>query len=273
MRTTDLLRLSIPVVLVALLSGCASDGSIKRWGQCALIGGGTGGVIGAIESAGAAAGGAVAGALLGGLLCSYSSDGDSDFDGVKDSKDRCPDSPIGVRVDEFGCTLDSDKDGVPDKMDKCPNTPPGVAVNAEGCPDSDNDGVPDNLDQCPDTPAGVPVDAKGCPVSQDLGSILFKFDKADLDDNAKAYLDKVAMRLKEDKHIKLKAFGYTDSSGVDTYNEKLSKRRAETVKQYLVDQGVQSEQVEALIGGIVKAHNDTREGRALNRKVELYTGI
>ena len=65
--------------------------------------------------------------------------------------------------------LDSDGDGVPDHLDKCPGTPMGVKVDARGCPlDSDGDGVPDYLDKCPGTPKGVKVDARGCPL--DSGS-------------------------------------------------------------------------------------------------------
>src|SRR5207244_2001652 len=93
---------------------------------------------------------------------------DSDQDGVVDSEDKCPDTPVGAKVDERGCPIDSDKDGVPDGLDKCPDTPPGTHVDATGCPtDADQDGVPDGLDQCPNTPPGVHVDATGCPVDSD----------------------------------------------------------------------------------------------------------
>jgi outer membrane protein OmpA-like peptidoglycan-associated protein/outer membrane protein W len=103
---------------------------------------------------------------------------DSDGDGVYDSKDMCPNTPVGVMVDEFGCPLDSDKDGVPDYLDKCPNTPTGVAVDANGCPlDSDGDGVPDYLDKCPNTPTGVAVDANGCPLDSDGDGIPDFLDK------------------------------------------------------------------------------------------------
>ncbi|MDZ7605554.1 MAG: thrombospondin type 3 repeat-containing protein [Cyclobacteriaceae bacterium] len=53
----------------------------------------------------------------------------------------------------FGEAKDEDGDGVPDKKDKCPDTPPGVAVDENGCPlDRDGDGVPDYKDDCPDQP-------------------------------------------------------------------------------------------------------------------------
>lgn len=90
---------------------------------------------------------------------------DSDFDGVPDRDDLCPNTPRGVIVDETGCPVDSDGDGVPDGLDACPNTPQGAMVDERGCPlDSDNDGVYDGIDRCPNTPAGVQVDETGCPI-------------------------------------------------------------------------------------------------------------
>ncbi|MBW3660155.1 MAG: thrombospondin type 3 repeat-containing protein [Gemmatimonadetes bacterium] len=92
---------------------------------------------------------------------------DSDFDGVPDRDDLCPNTPRGVIVDETGCPVDSDGDGVPDGLDACPNTPEGAMVDERGCPlDSDNDGVFDGIDRCPNTPAGVQVDETGCPIEQ-----------------------------------------------------------------------------------------------------------
>jgi len=139
---------------------------------------------------------------MGGISYSFLTEFDSDGDGVVDSKDMCPDTPAGIKVDEFGCPfdsdndkvhdyldqcpgtpqgapvdkkgcpLDSDGDGVPDYTDLCPNTSPGVAVDEYGCPfDSDGDGVPDYLDQCPDTPYEVDVDKYGCPVDEDLDGV------------------------------------------------------------------------------------------------------
>lgn len=84
---------------------------------------------------------------------------DTDGDGVPDYRDRCPDTPLGVRVDEFGCPLDSDGDGVPDYLDRCP-TVPGLE-KFDGCPDRDGDGIEDAFDKCPDVP-GVP-EFFGCP--------------------------------------------------------------------------------------------------------------
>ena len=130
-----------------------------------------------------------------GLTIAFGQGKDTDGDGVPDRKDKCPDTPTGVKVDENGCPIDTDGDGVPDYQDKCPdqkglaalqgcpdadgdgvadaddkcpNTPAGVRVDATGCPlDTDGDGVADYLDKCPNTPAGVKVDATGCPLDRD----------------------------------------------------------------------------------------------------------
>jgi len=60
--------------------------------------------------------------------------------------------------------IDSDRDGVPDSRDRCPGTPLGALVDDRGCPtDADGDGVPDGIDRCPGTPRGTPVDSFGCP--------------------------------------------------------------------------------------------------------------
>jgi outer membrane protein OmpA-like peptidoglycan-associated protein len=103
---------------------------------------------------------------------------DSDQDGVADGVDRCPGTSPGAKVDEVGCPLDTDKDGVPDGLDKCPNTAAGAAVDESGCPrDSDKDGVADGIDRCPDTPAGAAVDQLGCPGDSDGDGVLDGLDK------------------------------------------------------------------------------------------------
>ena len=103
-----------------------------------------------------------------GLIYTINARKDSDGDGVEDSRDLCPGTPAGVKVDEIGCPVDSDKDGIPDYLDQCPETPRLVKVDNDGCPvDSDNDGVPDYLDKCPNTPEGAKVSINGCPSDSD----------------------------------------------------------------------------------------------------------
>ena len=95
----------------------------------------------------------------------YSLKKDVDADGVKNKRDKCPETPPGVMVDGNGCPLDTDKDGVPDYLDKCPSVPGSASLN--GCQDKDNDGVSDFDDVCPDVP-GLPR-FKGCPDSDGDG--------------------------------------------------------------------------------------------------------
>ena len=90
---------------------------------------------------------------------------DSDKDGVPDSRDNCPGTESGLKVDKFGCLLDSDGDGISDVYDKCPKLKGDISF--DGCPDSDEDGIPDNDDLCP-LQAGM-VKFMGCPDSDQDG--------------------------------------------------------------------------------------------------------
>jgi OOP family OmpA-OmpF porin len=181
---------------------------------------------------------------------------DSDGDGVYDDMDKCPDTPRGVAVDSKGCPLDSDGDGVPDYLDKCPDTPKGVAVDSKGCPlDSDGDGVPDYLDKCPDTPKGVAVDSTGCPPAPapkviTLEDIHFDFDKATLTEEASGMLKKNIQSMKENPGIKVRIEGHTCAHGQDDYNLRLSERRANAVKEYLMKEGgISSERLTTIAYG------------------------
>jgi OOP family OmpA-OmpF porin len=103
---------------------------------------------------------------------------DVDHDGVRDWLDKCPETPIGAKVDANGCPIDSDHDGVFDGLDKCPDTPAGCTVDATGCPvDTDGDGVCDGVDQCADSPKGAVVDAKGCPIDSDGDGVFDGLDQ------------------------------------------------------------------------------------------------
>ena len=214
---------------------------------------------------------------------------DSDGDGVPDYLDKCPNTPTGVKVDASGCPLDADGDGVPDYLDKCPNTPTGVAVDANGCPlDSDGDGVPDYLDKCPNTPKSVQVDAEGCPIKKETviiklpaekeieslilsGDTNFEFNKSKLLPNAYPVLDGLVGTMNKHPKYKWEVGGYTDGIGSVNYNKKLSKQRAQSVVDYLVSKGIDRNHL--VIVGYGKdnpiATNETNEGRAMNRRVEI----
>jgi OOP family OmpA-OmpF porin len=230
---------------------------------------------------------------------------DSDGDGVLDDKDRCPNTPAGRKVNAEGCELDGDGDGVVDGLDKCPNTPAGRKVNAQGCElDSDGDGVVDGIDKCPNTPAGRKVNAEGCERDSDgdgivdgldkcptlyaktadgcpvpvavpqklvLGDVLFATNEATLTADAIETLDKAAASLQEWGDVKVEVAGYTDNTGTVEYNEKLSWRRADAVRTYLIDKGIAAERLTAKGYGESNpvADNATEAGRSENRRVEL----
>jgi len=169
---------------------------------------------------------------------------------------------------------DADGDGVPDTRDECPNTPAGVKVDARGCPlDSDGDGVADYLDQCPGTPKGFKVDAVGCIIEQTviLRTVNFEFNKDTLTTEAKDTLDLVAAGMASQPKLTVIISGHTDSVGADAYNQKLSLKRAEVVRAYMVGKGVAEVRLKAEGYGESKpiASNDTEEGRAENRRVEF----
>jgi outer membrane protein OmpA-like peptidoglycan-associated protein len=206
---------------------------------------------------------------------------DADKDGVLDDKDQCKDTPAGDKVDEKGCSLpkDADGDGVTDDQDACANTPAGEKVNEKGCPlDTDADGVIDSADRCPSTPRGTAVDAEGCQVlfqptkkTLILEGVNFETGKATLTPESETILNGVAESLVANDSIKVQVAGHTDNTGSSAVNARLSKQRAESVRQFLVAHGVAEDRLTAKGFGPSKpiASNKTAEGRAQNRRVEL----
>lgn len=197
--------------------------------------------------------------------------GDADGDGVNDNLDKCPGTPAGTAVDANGCELDSDGDGVVDRLDKCPGTPAGAKVDANGCElDSDRDGVVDRIDQCPNTPAGDKVDDVGCSFSLRL-EVFFDTDSATIKPESFPDLDRAVSLMQTNARLFGTVEGHTDDRGSAAYNQKLSQRRAESVRQYLVDKGVPADRLEAVGRGESQpvADNATAEGRSQNRRVLL----
>jgi OOP family OmpA-OmpF porin len=254
---------------------------------CIVAGAVAGAGVGALADGITVGAGTVGGALLGALFCQPT---DSDGDGVVDSRDTCPDTPKGVQVDANGCPLDSDGDGVPDYRDKCPDTPKGAKVDADGCEikaavpetmpapmaplDSDNDGVPDSMDKCPDTPAGTRVDHTGCPMADkvELKGVWFAFDSSAITPESASVLDEVAQTFKRYPDMKAEVAGHTCNIGTERYNQGLSERRANAVRDYLIGQGVESDRLTARGYGELQpmVSNATIEGRRQNRRVELH---
>ena len=135
--------------------------------------------------------------------------------------------------------------------------------------DSDGDGVPDDIDQCPDTPPGVRVNAVGCWVLAD-DNVLFEVDRTEIRDTT--MLDEAIEILIANPEITGEIQGHTDNTGPAEYNMGLSLRRAEAVFDYMVQGGVAAERMRVEGYGEERpiASNDTAEGRAQNRRVELH---
>ncbi len=200
---------------------------------------------------------------------------DSDGDGIVDSNDRCPGTSHGTTVDAKGCELDSDGDGVVDSKDRCPGTAVGVKVGVTGCPlDSDNDGIVDSRDECPGTSRGQKVDAKGCVLDDVivLKGVNFATNSDMLKGSSSDILDEVAETLKRYPNMVVEVAGYTDNRGSANLNKVLSQKRAESVVNYLIANGVSPANLKARGHGIKSpiADNSTAEGRAQNRRVELH---
>ncbi len=234
---------------------------------------------------------------------------DTDGDGVADYLDKCASTPKGAKVDTKGCPFDTDQDGVIDFNDKCENTPKGTPVDATGCPlDADSDGVLDNVDKCAGTPANVKVDATGCPLDTDGDGIADYLDKCPNEKGVEAnkgcpeikkedkallekalqgiyfdtgkdvikpasykILDNIAKLLNTNTQFNVLIKGHADSDGDDKFNDELSQKRADAVKNYLISKEVKGNRLTAKGYGETQplSDNKTAAGKAKNRRVEF----
>lgn len=209
---------------------------------------------------------------------------DDDGDGIKNSADDCPMSAGLAALN--GCP-DSDGDGLKDKDDACPYVSGSAALN--GCPDSDGDGVTDADDACP-SKAG-PISNNGCPVETKipekpkeitpkyplslLSNFVIKFDSDEHDVDHLYTLNKklstVVNVLTANPGTSIIIEGHTDSTGGSAYNKSLSDKRAKYVKKHLEDAGISASRLRTKAFGesMPTANNNTKEGRAANRRVVI----
>ena len=112
---------------------------------------------------------------------------------------------------------------------------------------------------------------KEIPDLQELEGVTFEFDSADLTPNAEAVLRQVARDLGRHSDVTVEIRGHTDSIGGPDYNQKLSEERAESVREFLVSQGIDETRITTRGFGYSEpvASNDTEEGRRLNRRIEM----
>lgn len=217
-------------------------------------------------------------------------DRDNDNDGLADGVDACPNKAedIDGNQDDDGCVdADDDGDRVPDVNDKCPDSEEDYDgfEDRDGCddPDNDRDGIPDVIDQCAlerETINGN-ADDDGCAdegeslvlVMNDrlelLEPILFVGDTANLKPVSKGVLKQLGATMLANPHItKMRIGAHVGSRGAADRDEALSKKRAEAVKKYLVDRGVEASRLE------IKAWGSSRPIRQngpheINDRIEI----
>ena len=189
------------------------------------------------------------------------------YDG--DDTSLAAESGYGDWIYSIGLSFDFGGKEPPPPPPAAPPPPPPPPPN----PDLDGDGVPNERDKCPNTRPGAVVDLDGCEVEAviELEGVYFDFDKATIKPEGKAVLNEAAALLKKHERVVVEVAGHTDSTGSETYNQGLSERRANSVKDYLTSQGVTATRLSAKGYGEAQpvASNDTKEGRAENRRVEL----
>jgi large repetitive protein len=218
-------------------------------------------------------------------------DPDNDHDRVWDDQDQCP-LVAGV-MENKGCPdKDQDSDGLADRLDKCPDAAEDKDgfEDEDGCPDPDNDAdkILDASDKCPLEPETYNDfdDDDGCPDEKKqpalakvegkkiviLEKVFFDTGKATIQERSFELLDQVATVLKANPHLKkVRVDGHSDSTGKAAFNRLLSQRRAEAVRQRLIDSGVAASRLEAEGFGPDKpiSSNKTSAGRESNRRVEF----
>lgn len=204
---------------------------------------------------------------------------DFDKDGVVDTEDECPGM---AGPAPSGCP-DADGDGVYDMTDQCPTVKGPVPT---GCPDTDNDGVIDPLDRCPTERENINqyMDEDGCPdtkpqmvkisnrqiVIEEM--IQFETGKAVIKTESYKILDSVVQVMEDYPQLEVRIEGHTDSDGSESSNQRLSKDRADSVFEYMVEQGVDGRRLSTEGLGETRPidTNRTAAGKAKNRRVEFH---
>ena len=201
---------------------------------------------------------------------------DTDGDGVSDNNDRCPN--VAGLSDMAGCP-DTDGDGITDMRDGCPSEA-GPRGN-RGCPwpDSDGDSVADKDDKCPNEVGTVAND--GCPEtpSEDVQATLasyaktinFDYGKTSIKEEANKTLQAIVEILVQYPNANFVVEGHTDSIGSTAFNQKLSEQRAAVIVDFLTSNGVDASRLSSVGFGETSpvSSNDTKEGMAQNRRVEV----
>lgn len=227
-------------------------------------------------------GNAIVDSLHAGSFALLKEDPDADHDGIPDAEDKCPLVPGFLRY--AGCPVpDSDGDGINDEEDSCRLTPGLLRYHGCPVPDTDQDGVNDEQDSCITVP-GVRSN-HGCPqinpelaerVHQLAQKIYFATGSYRLLEKSYPALNEVTSILKSGPDFFLSIEGHTDNVGTANYNLVLSENRARVIREYLVTHSlVNSKRITSKGYGFSRpaGNNNTSQGRALNRRVELNISV
>lgn len=156
-----------------------------------------------------------------------------------------------------------------------PPPPPPEPVAVAPPLDSDGDGVPDSADDCPDTPAAYAVDENGCPIMVEEITrfelqVNFDFDEAVIRAEDVSEVEGLAEFMREYDGVMVQLEGHTDNIGTELYNLDLSQRRADAVRDMLIeDFDISPGRIMAQGFGeqLPVADNETEAGREANRRV------
>jgi len=233
---------------------------------------------------------------------------DSDGDGIADKDDQCP---YQAGLIKFNGCPDTDGDGIPDNLDKCPNEF-GPASNG-GCPVRDTTpamvvNIPSpKVDTAPPPPPAEPVvkkeDKHHIKVVEDTvkpkvkpvkktepkpekhvekivasmritNPVLFDINKFTIKESSKPIIREAIQKINDNPGAYVVVEGYTDTTGPVSYNKVLSLKRANVLRRYLIQNGLDSSKIRTYGMGSANpdADNKTRAGRLKNRRAELKWG-
>jgi OmpA-OmpF porin, OOP family len=152
-----------------------------------------------------------------------------------------------------------------------------LAFAFAGCSTISKNDPPPPVQPIAEAPAPAPIaPPEKAPEPQKFGKIIisgvnFDFDKSTLKPHAKEILDHAVSQIQAHPDLRFQLTGHTDSVGSDAYNQNLSERRVNAVLDYLVQHGVSGHRLDAIGYGESQpvATNETAEGRAQNRRVEI----
>lgn len=163
---------------------------------------------------------------------------------------------------------DSDGDGVSDGYDQCPGTPVATKVDRVGCPLPTPTPTPAPVRRVPKATKSAKVTTSGTWLYKD---IQFETNSWYLKPTSYVVLDEIAGGLKNDTGFRVEVQGHSDSRGKRDYNIGLSLKRAQTVRDYLIQRGIDAKRITAKGYGPDRPidNNETAAGRANNRRVEL----